>query len=275
MQRTAWRTAVVGGIGICVLATGALAQTGPTDPLLIDGSEASTGPGKIGPGLYATEPGISLGNVPGEIVDQVMLPNPFQTVVQIADHEGIAAVSQNGRFALRGLIYDTWTGKIISSVAEMRDALATSNLNKLGIPDADIEPLFYGTGPAEVTLIVDPMCPFCARLFEQIASNPTYADQYRFKILSVPFLGQASIEANTVISCHPDRDRALLALMTKDERWFKTAQADLTDCDPEPTLKRTLLSQMLGAQGVPFIIAPNGGISSGLPEDLAAFLRDN
>jgi thiol:disulfide interchange protein DsbC len=221
---------------------------------------------------------MSPGDTLGETVDQITMPNPFMQVVQIANLEGVAAISQNGRFAMRGLIYDMWTGKIISSVGELRDALASANLNNLGIPDADIQPMFYGSGPANVTLIVDPMCPFCARLFEQITANPSYAEQYHFKILAVPFLGQPSVEATTVITCHPDRDRALKALMTKDERWFTTARADFTDCPPQATqamMQRLILSQMLGAQGVPFIVAPNGGISSGLPEDLAAFLRDN
>ena len=68
MQRTAWRTAVFGGIGICVLAASAQAQTGPTDPLSIGGTSGGAGPGKIGPGLYATQPGMSPGDTLGEVV---------------------------------------------------------------------------------------------------------------------------------------------------------------------------------------------------------------
>lgn len=53
------------------------------------------------------------------------------------------------------------------------------------------------------------------------------------------------------------------------------ANAPKEPCDVQPVLNRTLLAQMVGVTGVPFLIGAEGGISRGVPNDLREFLAYN
>lgn len=212
-------------------------------------------------------------NLTGQITATEQLPNPFTHAVELEGRDGIAFISQNGRFVLRGMVFDMWTGQTLASLDDIRKSKTSVNLNELGLKDEDVDPFRLGTGEKKVTLFVDPLCPFCAQLFDQIAADPTLEDEFTFIIYTVPFLGDNSAKAVTALSCSKDRQRALEALLAKDRRWMATV--DTADCNLEPIMKRTIMSQMLGVTGVPFLVGPQGGINRGLPKDLRAFLSNS
>lgn len=233
------------------------------------------GEGAAGPAISA-QPGETASapkNLTGQITATEQLSNPFTHAVELEGRDGIAFISQNGRFVLRGLIFDMWTGQTLRTLDDIRKSKTSVNLNELGLKDEDVDPFRLGTGAQTVTIFVDPLCPFCHQLFDQIKSDPSLKDTYTFVIYTVPFLGDASARAVNAISCATDRNRALEALMNKDERWMQTV--DTTDCNLEPIMKRTIMSQMLGVTGVPFIVGPNGGIQRGNPPSLRVFLSNS
>lgn len=221
-----------------------------------------------------TNPGVAVQVEKDQIQDYEELGSPFTHAISLHGRDGVAYVSQNGRFILRGVIFDSWNGETIQTMDELRSSKKTLNLSELGLKADDIDPMWYGTGLKEVTIFVDPLCPFCGQLFDEILGDPRYAQEYKFKILTVPFLGEDSTKAVTVLSCATNREEALRALMTKDRRWMQT-QAAPDNCKPEPIMQRTILSQMLGVTGVPYIIGAEGGIARGMPADLRTFLASN
>ncbi|MFC0280375.1 MULTISPECIES: DsbC family protein [Falsigemmobacter] len=245
--------------GFCLSVTGAAAQEPSAQiPYISD----------------FTNPGVAVQVEKDQIKEYEQLVSPFTHAISLHGRDGIAYVSQNGRFILRGVIFDTWNGETIQTMDQLRNTKKTLNLSELGLKDEDIDPMFYGTGPKKVTVFVDPLCPFCGQLFDEMLGNPSYAQEYTFKILTVPFLGDDSTKAVTAISCATNREEALRALMTKDRRWMQT-QAAPESCNPEPIMQRTILSQMLGVTGVPYIIGAEGGIARGMPADLRTFLASN
>jgi thiol:disulfide interchange protein DsbC len=209
-----------------------------------------------------------------QIEEYEKLTSPFTHAMQLHGRDGIAYITQDGRFIMRGVIFDTWTGEEIQTMEELRASRKSMDISHLGIEDKDVDPMYYGSGPAEVVLFVDPLCPYCGQLFDQIISDPTYARDYTFKIFVVPYLGEASSQATTRVSCAPDREEALQALLTKDKAWLMS-QGSGEECDPQPIIQRTLLAQVLGITGVPYIIGANGGVSRGMPADLKTFLATN
>jgi len=221
-----------------------------------------------------TNPGAVVEVEKDQISEHEELSSPFTHAVTLNGRDGVAYVSQNGRFILRGVIFDTWSGETIQTMDELRASKRSLNISELGLKTEDVDPLYYGTGLKEVTVFVDPLCPFCGQLFDQILGDPTMARDYKFKIMTVPFLGDDSTRAVTAISCAADREAALRALMTKDRDWFFSQPAP-DNCNPEPIMQRTILSQMLGVSGVPYIIGAEGGISRGMPTDLRTFLANN
>lgn len=221
-----------------------------------------------------TNPGKAVTVEKDQIKEYEELTAPFTHAVTLQGRDGIAYISQNGRFFLRGVIFDTWTGQTIETMDQLRAAKKTVNLETLGLKDKDVDPFYWGQGPKKVTLFVDPLCPFCGQLFDELIGDPSYAQNYTFTIFTVPFLGDESAKAVTTLSCAKNRDEALQALLTKDRRWIQTQPA-AEGCDPQPIIQRTILSQMLGISGVPYLIGPEGGVARGLPADLRTFLETN
>ncbi len=209
-----------------------------------------------------------------QITDYEPLISPFTHAIMLNGRNGIAYVSQNGRFVMRGVIFDTWTGNTIQTMDELRDSKKSMNLSELGLKDEDVDPMFFGTGPKKVTMFVDPLCPFCGQVYDQIIGDPSYAKEYTFTIYTVPFLGDESAQAVNALSCWKNRDEAVNALLTKDRRWMIAHPAD-DKCNKQPIVQRTILSQMLGVTGVPYIIGAEGGVARGLPADLKTFLATN
>jgi thiol:disulfide interchange protein DsbC len=219
-----------------------------------------------------TNPDAALSPGKDQITSYEELTSPFTHAVTLEGRDGIAYISQNGRFVLRGVIFDSWTGETIQTMDALRAAKKSVNIADLGLKEEDVDPFHWGSGPKKITVFVDPLCPFCGQLFDQLLSDPGYARDYTFTIYTVPFLGDASSKAVTVLSCAKNRDEAVQALLTKDQRWMQT-QAAPENCDPQPIIQRTILSQMLGITGVPYLIGAEGGVARGLPADLRSFLE--
>lgn len=210
----------------------------------------------------------------GQIRETQELVSPFTHAVTFHGRDGVAYMSQNGRFVMRGVIFDTWTGETIQTMDDLRASMKNVNLSEIGLKDEDVDPFYYGSGPKKVTMFVDPFCPYCGQLFDEMIGDPSYAKDYTFTILTVPFLGDNSTKAVNALSCAEDRDTALKALLTKDKSWMMAQQLP-QNCDVQPVLQRTILSQMLGVTGVPYIIGAEGGISRGMPPSLKTFLASN
>lgn len=252
------------GAALRALLTAALLSAPPE-------ARAQTPPQARDPGPGQPAEGLSL---PGPLRDSLTLPNPFTTVIEIEGREGLAATTESRRLVFRGQIFDMATGEVLRTVGALRAALRDHAPERFGLRRADLRPFTFGTGPAEVILIVDPICPFCAELFAQLRATPAYGQLYRFTIHTVPFLGTASLAAVEALDCAPDRAAALEALLQSDRRWLQQNAPAPGTCDATPIIARTLYSQKLGAAGTPFLIAPSGQVSLGLPEDLFGFLLD-
>lgn len=210
----------------------------------------------------------------GKIRETQELVSPFTHAVTFYGRDGVAYMSQNGRFVMRGVIFDTWTNETIQTMDDLRASMKNVDLSELGLKEEDIDPFYFGNGPKEVTVFVDPFCPYCGQLFDEMIGDASYAKDYTFTILTVPFLGENSTKAVNALSCAEDRERAVDALLRKDKRWMMAQQLP-EDCNVQPVLQRTILSQMLGVSGVPYIIGPEGGISRGMPPNLKTFLSSN
>lgn len=221
-----------------------------------------------------TDPDAAVAVEKNRIRETQELVSPFTHAVTFHGRDGVAYMSQNGRFVMRGVIFDTWTGGTIQTMEELRASMTSVDLSDLGLKDEDIDPFRFGTGPKMVTIFVDPMCPYCGQLFDELLSDPAYAEEHTFTILTVPFLGDTSTRAVNALSCAPDREDALSRLLNKDKRWM-VSQPLPDDCDVQPVLQRTILSQMLGVTGVPYIIGAEGGIARGMPPSLKTFLATN
>ena len=193
---------------------------------------------------------------------------PVQGIQVVESEDGeLVFLSTNGRYAFRAGI-DLWHGRKLTDFNTATGLADRINLAALKLDVADLGALDSGEGP-ELIAFVDPFCPHCTGLFEAI---PDLSARYRLRLVPLPVLGEDSQRAVLKLHCAAETDPAAALAALRDH----SALSDL----PEPTevcgmgsAQRALIAaQMLGIQGTPYLIAPDGRMRIGLPEDLAAWL---
>lgn len=200
----------------------------------------------------------------GKIDGMVSLPVTGMKAVE--SNGRIVFMSDSGRFVIDGTLYDAWSKKALTSLDEIRVAGNTLDLSRLGLNMDDLNPLILGEGDKKVVVFVDPRCPHCHELLKQALP---LTKEYTFQLLPVPVLGPDSERQVRQLGCAEDRQAALDALVSG--RADGLAQSE--SCDLEPMQRTLVTAQILGIQGVPFIVANDGRISRGRPYDLGAWLE--
>ncbi|MBV5272383.1 MAG: DsbC family protein [Lamprocystis purpurea] len=220
------------------------------------------------PSALWAEPAATLGTILGSsdtaIRRMARLPVGGLQAVETTDGQ-LLFISDTGRYVVRGNAYDLWHGVALTSLAQAEELAGRIDLKHLKLDVADLGALDLGTGP-EVVAFVDPQCPHCAAFFKDLAS---LTDRYRFRLIPVP-IGEDSQSEVLAVHCLATTDRAaaLAALLE-----HPTDVPAATGTCGQQTAQRTLITaQMFGVGGTPFVIAPDGRLHQGRPDDLAGWL---
>lgn len=190
---------------------------------------------------------------------------PISGLNAVETNGEVLFLSDNGRFAIRGTLYDVWAQQPLQTLEAVRQADNTLDLKRLGLDISDLRPLTLGTGKKIVVIFVDPRCPHCHTVLQQAQK---LVDDYTFQLLPVPVLGPDSEQQVRLLGCASDRNAALSTLLSGRINGL----SQIEDCNLEPPQRTLVTAQILGIQGVPFLIAPDGRISRGHPADLSVWL---
>jgi thiol:disulfide interchange protein DsbC len=216
-------------------------------------------------------PGSGPAGLSGTIESMQAVPGGSFSAVKLSGRQELYLLSGNGRFVLRGPVFDLWQGRELGSVEEIREAASTLNLAGLGVVWSDLEPTILGEGQDEVVVFVDPLCPHCRTLVDQaralVEAEPR---RWRFVLLAIPMLGNRSGEVVRNLHCAEDQSAARRALI---EHRFGPPLPERANCDLGPAQRRWVLARLLGLEGVPFTVRPDGRTMSGAGADFAAWLR--
>ncbi|MGE0383523.1 MAG: DsbC family protein [Gammaproteobacteria bacterium] len=177
-------------------------------------------------------------------------------------------LSANGRFVLKGELYDLWNRAPIRTIDDAERFADRVDLARMGLSIDDLQPLVVGHGSETVVVFVDPHCPYCQAVLRAAAA---LEDRYTFKIVLVPVLGPQSQQVVRQMGCLPAAQRADLVQRLRAEGLGDLPAAP-ADCDLAPIQRAMVSAQLLGVDAVPFLIAPDGRIRKGRPDDLAAWL---
>jgi thiol:disulfide interchange protein DsbC len=178
-------------------------------------------------------------------------------------------VSANGRYVFTGPAWDLWHGTKLETLDEAARLAERIDLKRLGLDPATLGALDVGSGEREVVVFVDPRCPHCRHLMKQL---PSLGERYRFRLVPLPVLGPDSETAVVRLSYLAERDpsAALEALLAQT---VEGLPAPTGTCGQAPTQRALVTAQLLGLDGVPYLIAPDGRLHQGVPEDLEAWLE--
>lgn len=195
-----------------------------------------------------------------------IVPLPLRGLKAVQHGGQITFVSDTGRFVFTGQLMDVWQGKVLGTLAEIRQAATHLDLKKLGLDVQRLNPVTLGAGGKEVIAFVDPLSPPSRAL---VRSAQTLVKDYTFRFVVVPALGDSSNGLASAMACMTDPRQKLKALQAGHLKGLT-----VKPCDPQPYQRTLLLAQLIPIEGVPTLIAPDGRVRKGLPQHLRDWLKN-
>ena len=200
----------------------------------------------------------------GEEPDAVS-PAALDGFYEVVRGRNVYYFSADGRFALRGDLYDLEKGVNLS---EERRAGARLEL----LRDLGEESMIVFSPPSmkhSVTVFTDVDCGYCARLHRQIADYNRLGISVRY--VAWPRAGIPSETYDKMVSvwCADDPHQAM------GDAKFGRPLTERT-CD-NPVSAHFLAGQKIGVQGTPAILLENGALLAGYvpPEELLSYLGED
>ena len=194
---------------------------------------------------------------------------PVAGMQMVQAGERVLFVSANGRYVFTGPAWDLWHGAKLESLGEGARLAERIDLKRLGLDPATLGALDLGSGESDVVVFVDPRCPHCRSLLDQL---PGLAERYRFRLVPLPVLGPDSETAVARLGCLAEQDpeaaREALLADGLDE-----LPAPEGTCGQTAAQRALVTAQLLGIAGVPYLIAPDGRLQQGVPADLESWLE--
>ena len=180
-------------------------------------------------------------------------------------------VSGNGRFAMMGVLVDTWKKEEISTAKQAAAASRHIPTAMLGLTADGMNAFSIGSGKDRVSIFVDPQCHWCHKLIEEVQADDLLLERFTFDFYVVAALGDTSDALARQFLCAdvaPDQRAALFQGAPKSFEGLKQKP----NCSLAPYKKTLTAAQLIGVKGVPFVIAPDGSFTAGKPRNMRRFL---
>lgn len=195
---------------------------------------------------------------------------PTNGLIAIDIDGKVNLISSNGRYVVKGYLYDTWAKKPLDNFSDIEKFTSIIPIKELNLNIADLQPAVWGNGPKKVMIFTDPNCPYCHEVLKQLADLDP--NTYTVNVISLGALGEESKSRNQELYCASDRYRADRAIIAGDR---VTKFQQVKDCDQSAMTRRNITAQVLGVSMVPFIIRDDGHYSIGKPsQGLKAYLAN-
>lgn len=178
-------------------------------------------------------------------------PSPIAGIYEVVMGKNIAYTDDAARFVVFGHVFDMQTQKDLTA-----DRLA--QLNKIewtSLPLANAIKTIKGNGKRQLAVFSDPDCPYC-KLLEVSLEKLDNVTIYTFLFPLASLHPQAEAKA-VAVWCSKNPSVAWHNLMVKAEEPKASA-----DCK-NPIKDNVALGQLLGINGTPTLIAPDGSMKPG------------
>jgi thiol:disulfide interchange protein DsbC len=192
---------------------------------------------------------------------------PIKSLRAVEADGEIMFVSENGRFVLKGQLFDVWYKDTIDTIPQMVDVTTRIRFDRMGANIDEYNTLTIGHGAKQVVVFVDPLCAICHKLMKDAEK---LGRDYTFKFVVVPALGDKSNELSRRVFCAENRADALPAFMSNT---LETLPQQAS-CDTGRYDLTLMFAHLLDIQAVPFVVAPDGRFNYGRPAELKKWLED-
>ncbi|MEW6657361.1 MAG: DsbC family protein [Thermodesulfobacteriota bacterium] len=190
---------------------------------------------------------------------------PINGMVMVDTDQGVFFASDNGRFVMKGPLFDMWNRREIKDVADVESMASRVDLQKIGVDFKQLAVLNFGEGKKEEVFFISPTCPACKTVLDQAAK---LAKEYRFKVVLLPQSREDMNIARSMV-CSKDQDWAVKTLLSRNYKGLPPGNCPLT-----PLQKNLVTARMLGITKVPYLIRHDAMHHNGAVNDLAAWLKE-
>lgn len=190
---------------------------------------------------------------------------PIRSLKAIQQSGEIIFMSDNGRFVIKGELFDLWTRQRVTDFAEMQQLATRLDLQKMQLDINALNTVLLGSGSKAVVIFITTGCPHSKRLIQ--ISKPL-TQQYRFQWVFIAEKGTSGRQQVNRILYHPSAEQALAAVADNQVDQLPVA----TNQENQRHQLTELTAHLLNVDQVPFLIAPDGRFHRGLPKDLAGWL---
>lgn len=211
-------------------------------------------------------------NRPGAVLDRIFDGHEVGDFHQLPTAGGLVAfnldgqlyiMSKNGRFLFDGRLRDTWhNGRSLNSMADIEAYALRLDLDGMGLDFSQLVTINLGTGAQRATLFVSGDCPACEQAVNQALQLP---DTYGVRVVVIP--RDKTVGGARAVDCAvttADKMTALKALYDDSVTTPPTPK----NCDDSMAhlLSTTMAARVIGIDRIPFVVAPDGRVSHGLPD---------
>lgn len=207
-----------------------------------------------------------------EEVSQVKIDNtitlPIDRLEAVESEGQIYFMSGNGRYVLRGELTDVWNKKVLTRFSDIKDSVSKIQMSNMGLNTEELNVISVGTGDKEVFSFVDPLCTYCHELMKD--AKKIAGDTYTFHFIVIPAMGDKSNVLARKVLCMDD-ESAFDAMVNNK---LKSVKEDKSCNKLEDYRKTLVLSTLIGVNGVPMTVAPNGEYKYGIIDSLSEWLGE-
>lgn len=210
-------------------------------------------------GLHA-----ELGKHLSGLKEEDIRPSSVPGLFEIRMGEGSAYVTADGKYLIKGDLFEIATRTNLSDAARSADRRAL-----LAQLDPKQTITFAPANPKHtITVFTDIECPYCQKLHGEVAANNALGIAVRYVAYPRGGPGSEAWTQMEAVWCSPDRQGAL----TRAKQGKKIERA--AGCATTPVAAQYELGHKLGLQGTPLVILEDGRIAGGYvpPAELAKLL---
>ena len=227
-----------------------------------------------------TQPPSLLQDEPGGSIDiesfQSTMRHVMNNVVQVPGTNLVAAdvngqliiILPNKRFAVVGKVFDLFERNELKTLDDIKEARRVDFV-EMGMDFSELSTITIGTGPRDVVIFTDPLCPHCREIAKEADA---LGARYTTHFVLFPITTGESKPAAERILCGPNPTDAREALLSGRVDHLPPAEPG---CADHLFVKTAMVAMTLSVQVVPYVFAPNGASHIGRPENLRAYLSIN
>jgi thiol:disulfide interchange protein DsbC len=242
------------------LTTGALAETDKTSKEDVSESRPSRSE-------FAKEVKQSL-NQFGSV--QGIQELPISKLFFVQADGGSYMISADGRFAIKGTIQDVWHRRTLRTIADVQAAERVPLANMKFNFEKDLASLQVGSTdiPRQGVIFADPTSQLTKDFLAQVLENE---EKYNFTVIMMPLVGGDEAASRAIsILCAPDREAAIRDMANgTDDSFMETNEG----CGDQKLTFTVFMQEVFRIENLPHLVREDGLVSSGLPEDLDAWLE--